>query len=408
MPRTFRNRLTTPKIKTLHKPGLYADGGGLYLRIRESGVSWVFRYRSRAKGTLRDKGLGVLADVGLALARDKALALRRQLLDGVDPIDNAHEQKRRAKLADAQRMTFAQCADRYIESHRAGWRNPKHAAQWTSTLNTYAAGLLALPVDAVDTSLVLRCLEPHWSTKAETMTRVRQRIEAVLDWAAARKYRSGENPARWRGHLDKILPKRSKVQRVVHHPALPVAEAEDFMRRLRARDGFGARCLELQILTATRPGEAAGAQWSEIDLDAAVWTIPARRMKADAEHRVPLSAPAVALLRGLPRIDDNVFPGQRGQPITTAAALNLAKSLRPGIVPHGFRSTFRDWAGDCTRYPREIIEAALAHTIKDKAEAAYRRGDALERRMHLMREWAAYCARPARSASVTPIRRKRG
>lgn len=402
----FRDRLTTNKVKAQRAPGRYADGAGLYLLNTTRGArAWVFRYTDPTTGKLRDKGLGPVADVSLKLAREKAHACRLQLLDGIDPIDAKRELRSKARTELARRLTFWQCADRYIEAHHAGWRNDKHAAQWSSTLHTYCDLIGPLPVDAIDTGLVMRCIEPHWATKAETMTRVRQRVEAVLDWATVRKLRSGDNPARWRGHLDKLLPKRSKVQRVQHRAALPYADAAAFMVELRKRDAFGARCLELQILTATRPGEAAGAQWSEFDLDAATWTIPGDRMKAGIDHRAPLSSSAVAMLRALPRIDDNVFPGIKGRPITTAAPLKLLQDMRPGLTAHGFRSTFRDWAGDCTTYPREIIEAALAHTIKDKAEAAYRRGDALARRAALMADWAAYCAEP-RPNNVTQIKRK--
>lgn len=401
------NRLSAAKIPHL-EPGRYSDGGGLYLCIDRGRSSWMFRYRSRVTGKLRDKGLGPLSYVSLAQARKLAQECRLQLLAGTDPIDVKHELLQAQRTATAKAVTFGKCCERYIETHRAGWRNEKHAAQWTSTLNTYAATLLPLPVTAIDTGLVLRCLEPEWSAKHETMTRVRQRIEAVMDWATARKYRSGDNPARWRGHLDKLLPVISKKKRVQHRPALAYAGAGEFMVELRKREGMGARCLELQILTAVRPGEAAGAQWSEIDLDAAVWTIPPERMKGSVEHRVPLIGAALALLRSLPRIDNNVFPGLRGKPITTAAGLQLVKDLHPGIVPHGFRSTFRDWAGDCTAFPREVIESALAHTIKNAAEAAYRRGDAFRKRIALMDAWATYCATTARTGGVTPIRKGAG
>lgn len=391
----FRDRLTTRTVASKHAPGRYADGAGLYLLVTKRGArAWVFRYTDPTTGKLRDKGLGPAADVSLKLARDKAHACRLQLLDGIDPIEAKREQRRKARTERARRLTFWDCADRYIAAHRAGWRNEKHAAQWQATLHTYCGLIGPLPVDAIDTGLVIRCLEPHWSTKPETMTRVRQRIESVLDWATVRKLRSGDNPARWRGHLDKLLPTRSKVQRVQHRAALPYADAAEFMVALRARNGFGARCLEFQVLTASRPGEAAGAQWAEFDLDASTWTVPGERMKGGVAHRVPLAPDVVAMLRGLPRVDDNVFPGIRGRPITTAAGLKLLHELQPGITAHGFRSTFRDWAGDCTAHPREIIEEALAHRIKDKVEAAYRRGDAFVRRVKLMDDWASYCAMP--------------
>lgn len=398
-----RERLSAAKIPHF-SPGRYHDGGGLYLQLDRDRGNWTFRYRSRVTGKLRDKGLGPLSDVSLALARKKAHACRLQLLEGIDPIDAARERVQAQRVANAKVVTFGKCAERYIDAHKAGWRNAKHAAQWTSTLNTYAAPLLSLPVATIDTGLILQCLEPHWTAKHETMTRVRQRIEAVMDWAEARKYRSGENPARWRGHLDKLLPTIAKKKRVKHHPALSYASMGKFMVKLRKREGFGARCLELQILTAARPGEAAGAQWAEFDLDAKIWTIPPERMKAGVEHRVPLSDAAVSMLEALPRIDGNVFPGVKGNPITTAAALELVKDLHPGIVPHGFRSTFRDWAGDCTAFPREVAEAALAHTVKG-VEGDYRRGDAFRKRTKLMSAWAAYCGTLPSKGNVTPIRK---
>jgi integrase len=309
-------------------------------------------------------------------------------------------------LGPHKRLTFAECSAKYIEAHRAGWRNEKHAAQWSSTLATYAEPINALPVANIDTALVLRCIEPHWATKTETMTRVRQRIESVLDWARVRDYRTGDNPARWKGHLDQLLPKRSKVPKMEHRAALPYAEISAFMADLRSRNGLGALCLQLGILTATRPGEAAGAEWVEFDLDGATWTIPGERMKAGKEHRVPLSAPAVALLQSLPAHGRYVFPGVKGKPLTTAAGMALLKDMRPGITAHGFRSTFRDWAGETTKHPREVIEHALAHQLKDKAEAAYQRGDLFQRRAVLMKEWAAYCGTLPKAGNVTAINRK--
>jgi integrase len=416
-----RERLSAAKIPHL-EPGRYHDGGGLYLQIDRGRGNWTFRYRSRVTGKLRDKGLGALADVSLAIARKRAHACRLQLLDGIDPIEAARERLEAQRVANAKTVTFGKCAERYIEAHKGAWSNAKHAAQWTSTLDTYAAPLRSLPVASIDTGLVLQCLEPEWSTKHETMTRVRQRIECVMDWATARKYRTGENPARWRGHLDKLLPAIAKKKRVRPRPALPYVEIGTFMAALRKRQGMGARCLELQILTATRPGEAAGAQWDEIDLDAKVWTIPAERMKARVVHRVPLSDAAVSLLKSLPHIDSNVFPGVNGNPITPAAPEMVLKKMhaaavaagdtgymdplqnRP-IVPHGFRSCFRDWAGDRTAFPREVAEAALAHTVKG-VEGDYRRGDAFRKRTKLMAAWADYCAAAAGKGSVTQIRRK--
>lgn len=399
-----RNRLTAVSMRALAtKPGRHADGGGLYLLTKHDGRrTWIFRWRDRLTGKLRDKGLGIAGDqdVTLAEARERAAACRRVLRDGGDPIADPRRERDAARLERARRMTFGQCKDAYIAAHAAEWRSAKHADQWRATLTNYAKALLPLPVAEIDTAMVVAVLEPIWTTKTETATRTRQRIEAVLDWATARKLRTGENPARWRGHLDHLLASPNKLKAVTHRPALAYDEMAAFMVELRARQGFGARALELQILTATRPGEAAAATWGEFDLKAGVWTIPGARMKAGREHRVPLSPAAVALLKALPRHpystpESFVFPGLReGQPMTTAAALKVLKELRPGVVAHGFRSTFRDWAADRTAYPREIAEAALAHTLKDKTEAAYKRTDLFEKRAKLMREWSTFCTTP--------------
>ena len=400
MPRET-NKLSALKVKRTTTPGRYNDGGGLYLLIQKSGNrSWIFRWRDRYTGKLRDKGLGPCWDISLEQARDKAKVCREQVRDGGDPIEDARAAVISKRLELSKRLTFAECADKYIEAHRAGWRNVKHAAQWTSTLATYATPINPLSVSTIDTALVLRCVEPHWATKTETMTRVRQRIESVLDWARVRDYRTGENPARWKGHLDALLPQRNKVQKVAHRAALPYVQAGEFMAALRRRAGMAAKVLELQILTATRPGEAAGAQWAEFDLGAALWIIPAGRMKAEKEHRVPLSDAAVTLLRELPRVNANVFPGVKNRPLTTAAGMALLKEMKLDVTAHGFRSTFRDWAGETTKYPREVIEAAMAHRLKGAAEAAYARGTQLERRKHLMGDWATYCATPPRAAGT--------
>jgi integrase len=284
------------------------------------------------------------------------------------------------------------CATRYIDTHKAGWSSEKHAAQWSSTLNKYAAPVMTFPVADIDTSLVFFCLEPIWTSKTETATRVRQRIEAVLDWATDHKFRSGENPARWRGHLDKLLPKPTRLKKVQQRPALDYQRAGGFMSRLRAVDSLAARSLELQILTATRPGEVVCARWSEFGLMGKVWTIPAQRMKANREHTIPLSPQAVTLLRQLPRTNEFVFPGVSGKKgMSTAAAMKLIKQIEPGITAQGFRSTFRDWATDQNDYPREVIEHAMAHRLNDKAESTDFRSDLIARRVRLMRDWADFC-----------------
>lgn len=399
----MQNRLTAVAVRNKKQPGRYADGGGLYLFVRPDGSkTWVFRWRDRITGKLRDKGLGPCWDVSLEEARRLAGACRQQIRRGADPIDAARQERIAAKLERARRLTFGDCCDRYIEAHQDGWRNAKHAAQWRSTLDTYCGSLAPLPVAEIDTALVIKALEPIWSAKTETATRVRQRIEAVLNWATAREFRQGENPARWRGHLDKLLPKPTKLKKVEHRAALPYVEVGAFMADLRHQKGLGALALELQILTACRPGEVAGAHWDEFDLDASMWAIPGDRMKAGKEHRVPLSKPAVKLLRNLPRIGSYVFPGtKKGQSITTAAMLKALRSTRPGFDAHGFRSTFRDWAADQTAYPRDVAEAALAHAVQG-VEAVYRRTDLLNKRAHLMADWAAYCAKPLKADMTEP------
>ncbi|WP_243856657.1 site-specific integrase [Paraburkholderia sp. BL6665CI2N2] len=384
------------KINKTTKTGLYADGGGLYLQITSTGAkSWLFRYMRAGKA--RGMGLGPLHTIGLAEARAKALDCRRLLLDGKDPIDTRKDE-RQAQLAATGEMTFEKCAEKYIAAHRSGWKNAKHADQWINTLTTYAYPVFnSLPVSAIDTALVMKVLEPIWTTKTETATRVRGRIESVLDWATVSGYRSGENPARLKGHLDNLLPKRSKVQKVAHHPALPYGEVGKFVGLVRAQDGAAARALELVILTASRTNEVIASTWQEFDLNTGVWTIPAERMKMGKEHRVPLSARAIEIIKAQEAIrqNDYVFPGARyGKPLSNMAMLELLRRMgRTDITVHGFRSTFRDWAGETTHYPREVCEAALAHGIKDKAEAAYARGDLFTKRAALMQDWATY-ARP--------------
>ncbi|WP_120298356.1 site-specific integrase [Paraburkholderia sp. BL23I1N1] len=382
------------KITKTTTPGLYGDGGGLYLQITAAGVkSWLFRYMRAGKA--RGMGLGPLHTIGLAEARARALDCRRLLLDGIDPIDSRNAERASQPVAQADEVTFKQCAEKYIEAHRAGWKNAKHADQWTNTLTTYADPVFnSQPVSAIDTTLVMKVLEPIWATKTETASRLRGRIESVLDWATVRGYRTGENPARLKGHLDTLLPKRSRVQKVVHHPALPYAHVAAFVKTLHSQEGVAACALEFLILTATRTNEVIGATWAEFDLDEGVWTIPVERMKMRKEHRVPLSARAIAIVKAQEDVKrgDYVFPGARDKkPLSNMAMLQLLERMkRADITVHGFRSTFRDWAGETTHYPREVCEAALAHGIKDKAEAAYARGDLFAKRAALMEDWAAF------------------
>lgn len=394
MPRAI-NRLSQLTVTKTTKAGLYADGGGLYLQITTAGVkSWLFRYMRNGKA--RGMGLGPVHTIGLADARARALGCRRLLLDGIDPIDSRNAERAAQGGAETNGVTFQHCAEKYIEAHRAGWKNAKHADQWTNTLTTYAYPIFdSLPVSAIDTPLVLKVLEPIWTTKTETASRVRGRIECVLDWATVRGYRAGENPARLKGHLDTLLPKRSRVHKVKHHPALPYADLPNFMETLRTEEGTASRALELLILTATRTNEVIGATWEEFDLLKGIWTIPAARMKMRKEHRVPLSVRAIAVVQAQQEAKPPayVFPGARPKkPLSNMAMLQLLERMkRDDITVHGFRSTFRDWAGETTHYPREVCEAALAHGIKDKAEAAYARGDLFAKPAALMQAWAEYC-----------------
>ena len=401
------NKLTPKKVKDETKPGLYADGLGLYLQVSAFGTkSWLFRFMQ--DGRARKMGLGPVHTVTLAMAREKATEARRKLLDGKDPIEDRNAGKNALRLSAARVVTFKACAEQYIAAHRVSWKNPKHAEQWPSTLNAYVYPVFGnIAVADVDVALVMKAIEPIWSEKPETANRVRGRVETVLDWAKARGYRDGENPARWRGHLDKLLPSRAKVAKVRHHPALPYVEVADFMAELRTLEGVSPRALEFAILTATRTSETIGARWSEIDLDARMWIIPGERMKAGNEHRVPLSDRAIEVLRALPREGEFVFVGDRaGRPLSNMALLmTLRRMKRADLTVHGFRSTFRDWAAEQTAYPNELVEMALAHTVSDKTEAAYRRGDMLEKRHRLMRDWADYCAAPRAAANnVVPMR----
>jgi integrase len=355
-------------------------------------------------GSARQMGLGATHTVSLADPRERARKCRLLVLDGIDPIEQRNAERMQQRVHTARYVTFRECADRYMAAHKGTWRNDKHREQWQSTLATYVFPTLGeLPMPAIDTVLVLKCLEPIWNSKPETASRIRGRIETVLDWATARGLRQGDNPARWRGHLDKLLPPRSRVRAVQHHPALPYADIPAFMSQLRAREGISARALEFTILTRARTGETIGARWPEFDLAARVWVVPAERMKAKREHRVPLSDRGIAILAALPNEGCNpfVFLGARaGKPLSNMAMLELLRGIRPGYVPHGFRSTFRDWAAERTNFQNHVVEAALAHVISDKVEAAYRRGDLFNKRRKLMDAWSAYCASKTMSDSA--------
>lgn len=401
------NRLSARTVATKHEPGLYCDGGGLYLQVSPSGTkAWIFRYRSRSTRKLRDMGLGPAHAVGLPGARTKAATQRSLLSSGIDPILARDEELQRKAAEAAKAATFTHCAIAYIESHKPGWRNDKHGDQWTSTIKTYCDPVIGtLPVQEVDTGLVLKILEPIWAKKAETASRLRGRIENILDWAKARGYRTGENPARWKGHLNQLLPALAKKERVTHHAAMPFAEVGAFVSRLREMSGVSARCLEFTILTAARTNEAIKARREEFDLANATWTIPASRMKAKKEHRVPLSPRALEFVREMLASDeDYLFPSAKhGKPISNMAMLNLLDRMKANVTVHGFRSSFRDWAAERTAFPHDVCEMALAHTIPNAAEAAYRRGDLFEKRRKLMDAWANYIDN-GRSDVVIPIR----
>lgn len=353
--------------------------------------SWVLR--TLIAGKRRHMGLGAFPSVTLAMAREKARAARSEVEAGVDPIAARSEALKKLKEENLNAVTFESAANAYIEAHGDTWKNPKHRAQWSATLATYAFPVIgSLQTAHVTQAHVLAVLEPIWKTKNETAARLRGRIEAVLDWATVRGYREGENPARWKGRLDKLLPAPGKIQKTVHRKALTIDAVPQFMRDLHDKEGIAARALEFVVLTAARSGEVRGATWSEIDLDAAVWVVPGDRMKAGREHRVPLCAQAVELLQKVPRFvgNEHVFPSPRGKVLSDMALLAVMRRMEVDAVPHGFRSTFRDWVGERTDYPRELAEQALAHTLENKVEAAYRRGDALEKRRTMMQKWSDF------------------
>ena len=406
-----QNRLTALQVSKLSKPGLYGDGGGLTLQITPAGVkSWLHRYMIDGKSFAM--GLGPTHTVDLAEARRKALEGRRLLLDGVNPLLARNQQQVAAKLAETNMMTFDQCAEAYIQAQKPSWKNAKHAKQWSSTLKTYASPVFgAAPVADVDTGLVVKCLAPIWESKTETATRVRGRIESVLGWATTSGYRTGENPARWKGHLENLLATISKVRRTKNHPALPWQQAGAFVHALRARAGVAARALEFLVLTACRSGEVRGALWAEFDLDGRLWTIPAARMKGAREHQIPLSDPAIRILAALPKDSDIVFPGTKGQALSDMSLTAVVRRMGgrhdwvdadgARVTVHGFRTTFRMWAAEMTNYPREVAEHSLAHQLPDAVERAYQRGSQFTKRTSLMSDWAVYCSTLKTEATAT-------
>lgn len=391
-------KLAAVSLKHL-RDGTHADGGNLYLLVRGNSKSWMFRYTS-PEGTRRRMGLGPLHSVSLSEARKRAAELREQVRHPaapVDPITSRQEAKLAQHVGRQRSKTFSACATAYIEAHQGEWKNTKHTQQWTNTLTQYAFPVFGeVPVSEIDESLILNVLAPIWSEKTETAKRLRGRIEAVLDWATFNKYRSGENPARWKGHLEHSLARPSKVAKVKHHSAMPYPELPAFMKELRSRSGSGARALELLILTACRSGEVRGASWDEIDFESKLWVIPAHRMKMAQEHRIPLSEAALDLLRQVYRLEGSNLVFTSTKPSAPLSDMTLTAVLRRcgggSYTVHGFRSCFRDWLAETTNYPNEACELALAHSISNKVEAAYRRGDMLDKRSQMMNDWADYCA----------------
>jgi integrase len=404
--------LTVKRIARLLKTaGRYSDGHGLYLQVPQAGqkkprgsrASWLFRYER--DGRERWMGLGPLHTYSLDEARERARKARQQIKDGIDPLDARRAERSARALTAAKALSFEQAAQQYFDGHERKWKNAKHRGQFLSTLAAYAFPKIgSLPVAAIDTGLVLKCIEPHWATTAVTMSRVRARIESILDWATVRGYRTGDNPARWKGHLSEVLAPPRAIAKVTHHAALPFAELPSFLAALRMREGISARALEFTILTAARTGEVNGARWDEIDFDDAMWVVPAHRMKGKREHRVPLSDRALEILRDLPREHNNpfVFVGtKQGTSLSaTAMSVTLARMGRNDVTVHGFRSTFRDWAAERTSIANHIIEQALAHAIGNAVERAYRRTDLFDKRRKLMDAWAKYCITPPARATT--------
>ncbi|MEO7928114.1 MAG: integrase arm-type DNA-binding domain-containing protein [Gallionella sp.] len=397
-----QNELGALAVSQICRRGINFVGGvaGLAINVTKSGGrSWILRYQ--VGGKRRDMGLGGYPDVTLAEARVAARAVRGKIAAGVDPIEDSRTARSKMIAAQDTAITFSQAAKQYIDTHESGWRNTKHVQQWRSTLQTYADPVIGkMLVRDVGLAQVLKILEPIWRTKTETASRLRGRIESILDWAAARSYRAAPNPARWKGHLDKLLPAPGKIAKTDHHQALPYDDLPEFIKSLAGQQGIGARALEFTILTASRSGEVRGAKWDEFDLKSEVWTVPAVRMKAGKEHRVPLSNAALAIIKAQKETAfcDYVFPSSHGSKVSEAHGSPLSdmtlsavlRRMKIPAVPHGFRSTFRDWCAEKTDYPRDVAEMALAHAIGNKVEAAYRRGDLFDKRKQLMKDWADY------------------
>ena len=408
MPKKAKELKPVEVSRLIGRDGFWAIGGvsGLYLQIRGDSCSWVLRVTIGNRR--RDVGLGGYPDVPLAQARDKARGIRAKIEQGIDPI--AERKASRTALVGA--LTFDEAAKRLIAAKSPEWANAKHATQWKATLDTYASPIIGkMPVDKIELRHIVDVLTPIWHTKTETASRVRSRMEAVLSWATATGERSGDNPARWRGNLDAgILAAPNKIRKVKHHTALPIDALPGFVVDLRQCEGIAARALEFAILTAARSGEVRGAVWDEIDLDAKTWTIPGERMKAGRAHSVPLSPRAIALLKALPRIagTELVFASPTGKLLSDMTLSAVMRRMEVDAVPHGFRSTFRDWASERTNYPRDVAEMALAHTIGDKVEAAYRRGDLMTKRTKMMADWAKFIEAKPKADNVVSITKKKG
>lgn len=403
-------------VKNLTDPGMHFVGEvpGLALQVLPSGGrTWILRVQIGTKR--RDMGLGGYPEISLADARTMAREARQKIREGIDPIEARKALKSALRASATKVVTFKAAVEAFIADKKAEWRNPKHRQQWENTLETYAYPKIgSLSVADIELSHVLDVLRPIWTAKPETASRLRGRVEKVLDWSTTSGHREGLNPARWRGHLDNILPKPSKVKaernrqldKDGHHAAMDVGDVGAFMKRLRGAGGMGAKALEFAILTAARSGEVRGATWAEIDLSAGIWTIPGSRMKAGKEHRTPLSSASVELLKALPQMADTklVFPAPRGGMLSDMTLSAVMRRMEVPAVPHGFRSTFRDWISERTAYPGDMAEMALAHAIGSKVEAAYRRGDMFERRRKMMEDWAAFLAKPAQSGEIVPLR----
>jgi integrase len=404
------NKLSAKKVDALKQTGNYGDGGGLWLQVSKwQSKNWVFRFTF--DGKRREMGLGSCKDVDLADARILADSFRKMVRNGIDPIEARKAERTFQRAERMNSVAFPFCAEKYIEAHRHGWKNVKHAQQWSNTLTQYAYPVFGeTPVKHVDTTHILQILEPIWTIKTETASRLRSRLENVLDWATTHGYRVGDNPARWKGHLENLLPKPSKVRKVEHHAALPYPQMYSFIQALRQHDHVSALALEFLILTVARTSEVVAATWDEINLHEMIWTIPANRMKAQREHRVPLSSRCIEILHKASNLrqSDFIFSGGRANKGLSNAAMDklLQVTMNYDCTVHGFRSSFRDWAGERTHYPSDLCEMALAHTIRNKTEAAYRRGDMLEKRRQMMNDWQKFCETAITTGSdIVPIRK---